>query len=361
MSGRLSGWRRALDPRGGVGRRVLGLGVVVLLVAALLASSTTRAAADGPGHPYDHGDLAELSVATEDVVDGPVRVVVDGLAAHGYWCVQPRRNRVAVQIACRASTRDVRVDLIATPRGAIAYAAVEFGVPGETRERFWPVLDASLLRLWPGERAAFRDLLADAQPDGIRIGDTAAPGDPDDQFSTEVAHTRTGTWSLWSFYTGDPIKLYLRTTELRDHSWPFGAAHYATTVSAATTALRADGFTCATACYRAADGQSVTFTTHDGRITGAEFTLRTEDDGDPVDDPSRRWVRAGLPFLTPAVRAAVGRRIERSRLAHESWHGVVAGTPVDITARPGSGIDNGHAARDLTVVVGIPLLRVERR
>lgn len=339
-------------------RRVVGLGAAVVFVVALLVLVTINAPADGPDHPYDHENFSEVSVATEKVVAGPVRTVVEGLEARGYWCVQPRWNNFAVQVTCQG---EAQVDLIVTGQGAISYAAIsDFNGRQESRKRFWRVLNASLLRLWPNERTVIEDLLAESQPHTFLGNDPVAPSDPRDQYATYEVQTDTASWSLRSRYTGEPLTLRLRTAHLRDHSWPFGSRHYAKSFSVATTALRSAGFTCATACYRAADNQTVNFDTHDGQIVTAEFTLRTRADGTPADDPAGRWVRAGLPFLTSDVRAAVGRRIELSRVERQSWRGVVAGTPVNITAVTGaSSTLDGHGAYDIRVAIGIALPYVE--
>lgn len=102
------------------------------------------------------------------------------------------------------------------------------------------------------------------------------------------------------------------------------------------------------------------FDDHDGQIVSARVALRSRADGDRRADPAGQWVRAGLPFLTPAVRAAFSERVERSRVERRSWHGVVAGTPVDIVAGPGNATtSDGRAADPLDVTIGVPLLFVK--
>jgi hypothetical protein len=104
----------------------------------------------------------------------------------------------------------------------------------------------------------------------------------------------------------------------------------------------------------------VAFDDHDGQIVAVRLTLRSSVKGDPSIDPAGQWVRAGLPFLAPAVRAAVGRRVEDCRIERRSWRGVVAGTPVDIIAVPGNPVlPDGRPAADLLVTIGIPLLDIE--
>jgi hypothetical protein len=306
-------------------------------------------------------------VATEDVVPGQARTVVHGLAQRGYWCVQPRSNDLAVQIACQSPERDVQVDLVAAPGGDVLYADIDLGttaasVPSQdVGDRLGQVLDAAFLKLWPQDRMTIQDLVEDAQPDPFMpFGGEAPPVDPAEQYSTHDQRTDNASWSLRSRYTGEPLALRVRTTGLEDHSWPFGSRHYATSVDSAITELVADGFSCATSCYRASDGQAVDFDEHDGQIVAVRFTLRSRvDDGDRTD-PSGQWVRAGLPFLTPAVRDAVGQRVEQCRREQRSWRGVVAGTPIDIIAVPGASVlPDGRSARDVMVMIGIPLLYLE--
>lgn len=342
--------------------------VVVSAVAAVLVLVVTRnGPARGPTAPYDHSGFSEVSVATEDVVAGQARTVVQGLAQRGYWCVQPRSNDLAVQIVCQSPERDVQVDMVAAPGGDVLYADIDLGAAAfsepsqDVGDRLGQVLDASFLRLWPQDRTTIRDLVEDAQPRRFMpFGREAPPADPADQYSTQDQRTDNASWSLWSHYTGEPLALRVRTTGLEDNSWPFGSGHYATSVEAATTDLLADGFTCAIACSRASDGLAVSFEEHEGQIVAARFTLRSSLEDGEGTSPSGQWVRAGLPFLTPAVQAAVGERLEQSRLEHRSWRGVVAGTPVDIVAVPGAATTpDGRPARDLAVVIGIPLLYVE--
>jgi hypothetical protein len=341
--------------------------VAAVVVAVVVLAGTWDGAVRGPASPYDHSGFSEVSVATEDVVAGQAGTVVAGLREHGYWCVQPRRNDRAVQITCQSPERDVRVDVVAAPGGDVLYADIDLGTaaasasPRAVRTRLGQVLDASLLRLWPQDRAAIQDLLEDAQPhSGMAFGQEAPPVDPAEQYATHDERTADASWSLWSLYTGAPLALRVRTPGLEDRSWPFGSRHYVTSVDVATTALVADGFTCATSCFRASDGQAVDFDQHDGRIVAVHFTLRSRVDGDRGTDPSGQWVRAGLPFLTPVVRAAVGRRVEECRVDRRTWRGVVAGTPVDIIAVPGAALTpDGRPAQDLVVTIGLPLLHVE--
>lgn len=337
------------------------IGGVLALVAATTVTvvAVSRTPEHGPSAPYDHPGFAEYSSATEEVAPGPSAVVVRGLREQGYWCVQPRGNDFAVQIACWSADQQVRVDLQGAANGDLLYADIDLPSSGAT-DRLWTLLDASFLRLWPQERSVIAGLLQDAQPLRFMGKRPPPPSDPNDQFLTHERRTSVASWSLWSFYSGRPLALRLRTEGLRDRSWPFGGDHYATTLSSATELLVADGFSCATSCYRVTDNQSVDFESHDDQIVRIHFTLRTAGDDDRVDDPSGRWVRSGLPFLSPEVRAAVGDRIEQSRLEHRDWHGVVVGTPVDIVAKTGASLTpDGHPAGDLSVQIGIPLLYVE--
>lgn len=342
--------------------------VVVFAVAAVSVLAVTRnGPARGPAAPFDHSGFSEVSVATEDVVTGQARTVVQGLAQHEYWCVQPRSNDLAVQIACQSPERDVQVDMVAAPDGDVLYADIDldaaaFSEPSHNAgDRLGQVLDASFLRLWPQDRTTIRDLVEDAQPRPFMpFGREAPPADPADQYSTRDQRTDNASWSLWSRYTGEPLALRVRTTGLQDHSWPFGSGHYATSVEAATTQLVADGFSCEASCHRAPDIQAVTFDEHDGHIVAVRFTLRSSVADDDRPESSGQWVRAGLPFLTPAVQLAIGQRVEKCRVEHRSWRGVVAGTPVDIIAVPGAAtMPDGRPADDLMVTIGIPLLDVE--
>lgn len=347
-------------------RRRVCIVVVSVVVAVLVLAVTRNGPARGPAAPYDHSGFSEVSVATEDVVAGQARTVVQGLAQRGYWCVQPRSNDLAVQIACQSPERDVQVDLVAAPGGDVLYADIDLGTAAasvpfqDVGDRLGQVLDASFLKLWPQDRTTIQDLVEDAQPHPFMPFGREAPPAAAEQYSTHDQRTDNASWSLWSRHTGEPLALRIRTTGLEDHSWPFGSRHYATSAEAATTELVADGFSCAASCHRAPGIQAVTFDAHDGQIVAIRFTLRSSVDDADRTDPSGQWVRAGLPFLTPAVQAAIGQRVEECRIEQRSWRGVVAGTPVDIIAVPGATLlPDGRPASDLMVTIGIPLLYVE--
>lgn len=346
-------------------RDVVLVAVAALVVAVLVVAALTRKEpARGPAAPYDHGGFSEKSVATEDVVAGQAGTVADGLTQRGYWCVQARSNDLAVQIACRSPERDIQVDVVAAPDGDVLYGDVDLGAAAGTgsapdaEARLEEVLDAAFLRLWPQDRTTIHQLLEDARPHGMPFGRAAPPTDPAEQYSTHDRTTDDASWSVWSRYTGEPLALRVRTAQLADRSWPFGSSHYATSVEAATTRLVADGFSCTSSCHR--DGLAVDLDAHAGQIVAARLTLRISTDDDGRTPPSLRWVREGLPFLTPDVQAAIGRHVQESGLRHRSWRGVVAGTPVEITAVPGAATTpDGRPARELAVRIGIPLLHVE--
>ncbi|WP_026550781.1 hypothetical protein [Arthrobacter sp. Br18] len=349
-------------------RSWIAVAFAAIAALAVVLAVIGNAPARGPAAPYNHGGFSEVSVATEDVVAGQASTVADGLAELGYWCVEPRSNDLTAQITCQSPERDVQVDLVAAPDGDVLYADIDLGAATtsdpskDVGHLLGQVLDASFLKLWPQDRTTLEDLLATAQgePPFMPFGSEAPPVDPEDLYSTHDQRTDNASWSLWSRHTGEPLALRIRTTALEDHSWPFGGRHYATSVSAATAALVLDGFTCAVSCYRASDGQTVDFDVLDGQIVTVRVKLRSSDDGHHRTEPSRQWGQAELPFLTPAVRDAVGQRVEESRIERRNWRGVVAGTPIDIIAVPDAGImPDNRPAMELMVTIGIPLLYVE--
>ena len=106
----------------------------------------------GPATAYDHSGFSEVSVATEDVIAGQASTIAEGLEQGGYWCVQPRGNDVAVQIACQSPERDIRVDVLAAPDGDVLFAGIDLGAPAvsvppeDVRDRLSRVLEADFLR-----------------------------------------------------------------------------------------------------------------------------------------------------------------------------------------------------------------------
>lgn len=338
------------------------LALALALVAAVIAGATRHSPARGLTAPYAHTGFNEVSVATEDIVDGQASRVVAGLRGLSYWCVQVRSNDRAVQVACRASGAGADVDLVADTTGHVLYADIHLNptTSAEQSERQLDrVLDGSFLALWPQDRVVVDQLVQDARPTPwFPLGDEAAP-DAEDQFSTHEKRTANATWSLWTQYTGQPLALRIRTPDLRDRSWPLGGEHYATTMRTATAALRAAGFTCAIACSRATDNRAVRFDEHRGQIVAAHVTLRSGADGPRHAERSGQRFRDGLPFLTPEVRTVIGQRIEDFRVTDRSWRGVLVGAPVEIRSVPGRLLPNGRSATDLEVSVGIDLLHLD--
>jgi len=306
---------------------------------------------EGPSAPYDHPALGEVSVATDEVVDGDAALLADGLAEVGVSCFQARANTAAVQIDCAGPLGTV--DLVTGPGGDVRYALVD--PEGETAEALHRLLDASFLRLWPDDRPTVEGLVEDAEPDRNVTGDVVMPRDEDDQYPTRAEVTDSATWSLLAHYGGGLLQLHVRTPALEDRAWPFGAEHHATTVAEAFAALTAQGFRCVADgvdnCHRAADDLLVDLSVHGDQVVSALLTpgSAARRGGRPVGDVSGQWVRDGLLFLTPAVRAAVGARIQECWVAGQGFRGVVAGTPLDVDVHPGR----------FEVQVGVPLLHVE--
>ena len=351
---------RALPKRRGViAAAVLSISIVAAFVHALTRHGPVR----GPSAPYDHPGFGEVSAATEDIIDGQASHVAAGLRGRGFWCVQARSNNRAVQIACRAPGTGADVDLVADTTGHVLYANIEVkrSTSVEQSARHLDrVLDDSFYKLWPQDRRVVEQLIQDAQPTShfLPLGGEAQP-DAEHQFSTHEERTANVSWSLSTFYTGQPLALRIRTPELRDRNWPFGGDHYAAPTSTARESLLATGFTCATACFKARDKQEVRFDEHRNQIVAAHFKLSSSTNGNRTTDPSGHWVRNGLPFLAPEVRTVIGQRIEEARVTKRSWRGVLAGTPVEIRSVPGDHRPNRSPASTIDVSVGIPLLHVE--
>ena len=338
--------------------------IVVLVLVAVVLVVTRKVPTRGPTAPYDHSGFSEQSVASEDIVAGQARTVTQGLVQLGFWCVQPRYNDQAVQIACRSAEYDMDIDVVAAPDGDVLYAEIDLGnadTSAGPRDHLDQALVASFLKLWPQDRQTIQDLIEQAQPHSfMALGGEAPPASEADQYSTTEERTDNATWSLWSRYTGQPLALRIRTTGLQDHTWPFGGEHYATSVDAATAALVADGSTCATACSPASDVQSLDFEEHDGQIVAIHFTLRSRLVDLDSRAPSRSWAQVSLALLSPAVQPAIAQRVEQQRIEQRSWRGVVAGTPVEIVSAPGAATTpDNRPATDLWVTIGIPLLYPE--
>lgn len=337
------------------------LTAVLTMSAGVVLLLAKDAPQSGPVDPYGHHGFSEVSMASEDVVSGQTSTVATELESNGYRCIQARSNSRAVQVVCHAPSGHTQVDIVSDPDGSILYADIDLqdDLPDTDQGgRRSMVILAPFLDLWPQDRPVVQEMFADAVPRPFMpLGGEAPPVDPSHQYDTHDVRTEDAHWLLQTRYTGEALRLKIRTPRLRDQNWPLGGDHYATSIETAMSRMKDEGFGCEVACYRAADDLTVSFGEHEGQIITADFIMRSPVAGDPRPDSAGRWLRGGLPFLTPAVSSAVGQFVEGCRASHNACQGVIAGTPVRVITPPGAvGTPDGGGARELHVTIGIPLL-----
>jgi hypothetical protein len=181
--------------------------------------------------------------------------VAEGLTGMGFGCAEGRANRVAVQVWCRRAPGPVEVQLVADPAGRLLYARFDLVLAGSPAADLRELLDATVLRVWPGDRNELAELVRDAAPRRPWDFGSGRALSSEEQFTTGSQDTGHARYELQA-HTGEPMVLEVRTPALRDRSWPYGGEHYATTTAVAFPRLQALGFTCTDdQCHRAADDQ----------------------------------------------------------------------------------------------------------
>lgn len=334
----------------------------VLLV--LLGAGCSRVAvSDSPSDAYDHSPLDEVSTAY--LVPGRHGdTLTRGLRQRGWFCVDARRNSSASQTWCRLRTPALRgdeiitVQLILDTAGRLRYAEVNLEsepAEGQTPEsRFQQVLAQSLLTQWPNDTEAVTRALEGERDRQEELADRGKYYSPPAQ-----------GWQTSHAIYAMPSRYRLTVTPLLSGkvAWPFGADHYATTMTAALPDLRSGGYRChyppQTTCNRPNANQAVQVSVHGDQIVTASVRIGSlvrhghqratlTDEGFP----------SGLPFLTDRVEPAVRAQLERCRRSGTGYAGVVAGTVLVIDAAdPEPPRDPTYFGQSFTVTVGAPLLQ----
>lgn len=347
--------------------------VLALLPVAVTAATCATPPADGPGAPYDHPPMDERSIASEVRLGGEMQELAEGLTDAGHFCAQVRENASAVQVWCRPERPGTEVHLVASPTGDLLYAEVALPFEASYATDLQPVLDASFLRLWPQDRDDLAEVAehVPAPEPAMRFGSDGGPRTEEERYYDVVRSTGQARYTV-AVSWGSPMSLRVRTPQLTDRSWPFGADGYARTFSDAAPGLAALGLECnPAACYDPAsttpNAAVATFTTDaDGSGAGSGEQIVSATLEVPVDAAvsgrtdlaTPRWALEPLPFLTPAVGTAVRDAIAGCVSTGEGSRGVVAGAVVVIDPRRTED-DAGARPYACSVQLGVPLLYVE--
>lgn len=140
--------------------------------------------------------------------------------------------------------------------------------------------------------------------------------------------------------------------------WPFGADHYATTMSSAVDDLLAGGYDCfyppQESCDRPSSNGYFRVTLRGDQIVTARFGIGGQVESGRQRHPLGQEFPNGLTFLTEAVRVPVTERIEQARRTGTGFTGIVAGTPLVIDADVG-GVRDGDFVAYFRIQIGVPL------
>lgn len=334
---------------------------MIMILGPLALTGCTRSS-EPPSLPpagvYDHDAAGENSRAEPAPTDGTAGSVTRPLTEAGWFCAQVRANADGRALWCRIGRRD-QTD---TVHPQVAQFLLDH--------------DDRLAWAWfpPAEQSA-------DQGGGDQVADVAAPAlaaiwsDSGDRVREEINRfdrdLRDGTarrsdeipriaWSdKYADYSYSGINGLIATA--RDGSvrrWPFGAEHYATTMSSAVDDLRAGGYDCAYPpqenCNRPQSNGYFRVTLRDDQIISARFGIGSQIESGRQRHPLSEEFPNGLTFLTEEVRGPVTERIEAARRSGTGFAGIVAGTVVIIDASRGSAGKADFAAY-LDIQIGAPL------
>lgn len=374
---RLSGRSRAVPVGGSVTARLRSWAparrhrpraagaAIALFVLLVSAACTSTADPDLPSTAYRHEPLQETSVAGPVTASGDTAVLASSLADQGFACAQVRSNDVALHVWCRHRTVDdtgektAVANIIADRAGSLEYAQIELdggaSAPGSEWDRLREVLGATLVRLWPEDDGAITKTLDDERERQDRNSERARTDPPPaDGLTTDRA----------TYTVPSPGTFTAQATGVNDPRWPYGADHYATTMTEALPGLTAaGGFECyyppQQTCNRPDANQGFAVTLRDDQILSAEFRVGTTvRDGEPQTTLADEGFPRGLSFLTDRVETAVLDQLQEARRTGQGFTGPVSGVLLVIDPAQPDLPDDGSFAQSFRVQIGAPLIGV---
>ncbi|MER5423171.1 hypothetical protein [Streptosporangium roseum] len=341
--------------------RTIMIASMMMILGPLALTGCTRSAeppALPPDGVYDHAAAGENSRAEPAPTDGTAGAVTRPLMEAGWFCAQVRTNADGRVLWCRIGHRD-QVDT-AHPQVA------QFLLDHDDRLAWaWfppaeqPVDQRSGGQVAAAAAPALAAIWADA---GDRVLEEIDDFDRDLR-SGPVRRSEEIPRIAWRDRHADYGYSVINglVVTARDGSvrrWPFGAEHYATTMSSVVDDLRAGGYDCAYPpqrdCNRSQSNGYFRVTLRDDQIVSARFGI-----GSRIESGRQRHLLSeefphGLTFLTEAVRGPVTERIEQARRSGTGFAGIVAGTVVIIDARRGA-VGDGDFAAYFDIQIGAPL------
>ncbi|MFI6456217.1 hypothetical protein ACIBF6_32205 [Streptosporangium amethystogenes] len=335
---------------------------MVMILGPLTLTGCTRSA-EPPSLPpdgaYDHDAADENSRAEPVPADGTAGSVTRPLTGAGWFCARVRANADGSALWCRIGHRD-QADTV-HPQVAqflldhddrLAWAwfpptgqSAEHGTDNQVATAAAPALAA----IWSDAGDRVRQEINDFDRD-LRSRMV--------QRSDEIPRTVwRDTHADYSYSVINGLVVTARDNAVR--RWPFGAEHYATTMSSVVDDLRAGGYDCAyppqESCNRTQSNGYFRVTLRGDQIVSARFGIGSRIESGRQRHPLGQEFPRGLTFLIEAVRRPVTERIEQSRRSGTGFAGIVAGTVVIIDARRGA-VGGDDFAAYFDIQIGAPLI-----
>ncbi|WP_261987104.1 hypothetical protein [Actinomadura sp. HBU206391] len=334
---------------------------MIMILGPLVLTGCTRPA-EPPSLPpdgvYEHDAAGENSRAEPAPTDGTAGSITRPLAKAGWFCAQVRTNADGRALWCRIGHRDQAntvhpqvAQFLLDHDGRLAWAwfppteqSADQARGGQVADAAAPALAAAWLDAGDRVRQKINDFDRDLRNRTV-------------QRSDEIPRT---AWrdkhANYSYSMIDGLVVTAREDSVR--RWPFGAEHYATTMSSAVDDLRAGGYDCAYPpqenCNRPQSNGYFRVTLRGDQIVSARFGI-----GSLIESGRQRHLLSeefprGLTFLTEAVRRPITERIEQARRSGTGFAGIVAGTVVIIDADRGAVGEDDFAAY-FDIQIGAPL------
>ncbi|WP_285777140.1 hypothetical protein [Microtetraspora sp. NBRC 13810] len=338
--------------------RAIAAGLIVMILGPLAGCGPS---AEPPPLPpagvYDHAPAGENSWAGPVPAGGTAGAVTRSLREAGWFCAQVRANADGRALWCRIG----RPDQVGTVHAQVAqflldrddrlawawFSSVDGPAGGPADAQVAAAAAPSLAAIWSGAGDRVRREIDEFDRD-LRGGTVRHDEIP--RTSWRDGHAD------YNYSVLNGLVVTARDDSVR--RWPFGAEHYATTMSSAVHDLRAGGYDCfyppQESCNRPQSNGYFRVTLRGDQIVSARFGI-----GTLIESGRQRHLLGeefprGLTFLTEAVRGPITARIEECRRSGTGFAGIVAGTVLIIDARRG-----GTGARDFAayfdIQIGAPL------
>ncbi|MGW4644696.1 hypothetical protein ACWEN6_39740 [Sphaerisporangium sp. NPDC004334] len=334
------------------------LTALLIMIAPLALSGCT-----GPDEPpslppagvYEHDAAGEDSRAEPIAADGTAGALTRPLREAGWFCAQVRANADGRALWCRIGLRDEAdtvypqvAQFLLDRDDRLAWAWFPSPQGNHEDDQVAEAAAPALTAIWPEAGDRVRQEIDDFDRDLHTHGTRPSEGVP-----------RTGwsdTHADYGYDRHNGLVVTARDTSVR--RWPFGSAHYATSMSSAVDDLLAGGYDCfyppQQSCDRTRSNGYFRVALRDDQIVSAWFGI-----GSVIESGRQRHLLGeefphGLTFLAEEVRPQVTERIERSRRSGTGFAGIVAGTVVIIDARRGA-VDGDDLVAYLDIQIGAPL------